>query len=124
MAEVTLLIGDREHKIACKDGDEAQVRRIGAKLDARWAAAHRASGGLNAERSMLFIALMLADALDEAEQATRTAVSEPGPGSGLAVPVTAFAPFQRTANSGPDLNELADRLEAIALSLENPAPSA
>lgn len=67
MGDVTLTIGDRRHAVACRDGEEDQLLRLGTLLDARWAAAQRASGGLNGERTMLFVALMLADALDEAE---------------------------------------------------------
>jgi cell division protein ZapA len=68
MADVTLTIGDRRHTVACPDGQEDQVRRLGTMLDAHWSTAARASGGLNGERTMLFVALMLADALDESER--------------------------------------------------------
>jgi cell division protein ZapA len=68
MADVTLTIGDRRHTVACPDGQEDQVRRLGTRLDAQWATAVRASGGLNGERTMMFVALMLADALDEADR--------------------------------------------------------
>lgn len=107
MGEVVLSIGDRQHRIPCKDGTEDQFRRIATKLDSRWAAAERASGGMNAERSMLYVALMLADALDEAERGASPMPSAPAPPPAL-----------------PDLDQLADRLEAIAAALEKPAQSA
>ena len=113
MGEVVLSIGDRQHRIACKDGTEDQFRRIATKLDSRWAAAERASGGMNAERSMLYVALMLADALDEAERGAALMSSAPAP---------ALAPAPAPAL--PDLDQLADRLEAIAAALEKPAQSA
>ena len=94
MADVTLTIGDRRHSVACPDGQEDQVRRLGKMLDARWGAATRASGGLNGERTMLFVALMLADALDEAER-------RPAADADTAM-----------------LERVADRLEALAASLE------
>ena len=110
MAEVLLSIGDRQHRIACKDGTEDEFRRIATKLDARWTSAERASGGRNSERTMLFVALMLADALDEAERQPRgTATPQAIPGDD---PVL------------PDLNRLAERLEAIANTLENLSQSA
>ncbi len=102
MAEVTLTIGDRRHQVTCRDGEEAQLRRLGEMLDQRWAMANRASGGLNAERTMLLIALMLADSLDQAEN-------------------------RPSADGGPSpayLARLADRLETLAESLEKPAPDA
>lgn len=95
MAEVTLCIGDRDHRIACADGQEARLTALGVMLDARWSGARRASGGINYERTMLYIALMLADALDEAQATPRPAVG---------------------ARSGDDA--LAERLEAIANALE------
>lgn len=100
MAEIMLKIGDRQHKVACKDGTEDHLRRIAAMIDSRWTTATRASGGLSDERSMLFVALMLADALDEAEQRPSAA-----PAGAVVEPVV------------PDLDRLADRLEAIAAAL-------
>jgi len=101
MAEVTLTIGDRRHNVTCRDGEEAQLRKLGEMLDQRWPSANRASGGLNAERTFLLIALMLADSLDAAEN--RPSGDGPGP---------AF------------LNRLAERLEGIADALEKPVAGA
>lgn len=100
MATVTIEIGGRSHQIACRDGEEARAQMLGRMLDERWPAAHRASGG-NAERAMLFVALMLADSLDEAQG---------GPPSGSAVSEAALA-------------AIADRLEALANTLEQAAPT-
>ncbi len=75
-------------------------------IDSRWGAANRASGGNNAERSMLFVALMLADALDEA-------ASQP-----VAPPQT-IADVDNTL-----LARIADRLEALAETLEQPGTNA
>ena len=99
MAEVTLIIGDRRHTVACRDGEEDQLRRLSALLDSRWSTAARASGGLNVERTMLFVALMLADSLDEAER-------RPADGAGADL-----------------LDQLADRLEDIASALEKSSPN-
>jgi len=100
VSEVTLTIGGRRHIVACHDGEEAQVRRLGDMLDQRWASAERAAGGLNGERAMLFVALMLADALDETDRR-----SPDGAGEAL-------------------LARVADRLEALADTLEKPGASA
>jgi cell division protein ZapA len=95
MAEVTLTIGGRAHQVVCRDGEEMQVERLGRMLDQRWADADRAAGGLSVERAMLFVALMLADDLQEAQRNPAAAPTLP-PG-------------------------LADRLEAIAATLEESA---
>ncbi|MBY8828574.1 cell division protein ZapA [Hephaestia mangrovi] len=99
MAEVTLTIGGRHHQVLCRDGEEAQVERLGRMLEERWADADRAAGGLSAERAMMFVALMLADDLDEARRNPAAA-----------------------ADAAPALPPgLADRLEAIAAALEQSA---
>lgn len=99
MTEVTLTIGGRRHVLACRPEQEEQFARLGRLLDERWAAANRAAGGIGGERAMLFVALMLADALDEAE---RRPPPEPLPAPG----------------NDELLERLADRLEALAASLE------
>lgn len=100
MAEVTLTIGGRPYPVLCRDGEEGQVVRLGQMLVDRWADADRAAGGLSAERAMMFVALMLADDLDEA---LRNASSD---------------------NAAPALPPgLADRLEQIAAELEETTPT-
>ena len=101
MAEVTLTLGERRHIVACRDGEEARLRQLGAMLDERWAMASRAAGGLGTERALLITALMLADSLDEAQQ-------RPPVDGGI---------------NDAALERLATRLEAIATALEEPAPA-
>ena len=67
MAEVRLTIGGRSHVVACRDGGEADLEALGRRLDAHSAIAARAAGGQGGERTMLYIALMLADELAEAQ---------------------------------------------------------
>ncbi|MGU3391027.1 cell division protein ZapA [Sphingomonas sp. M1A8_2b] len=96
MAQVMLDIGGRPHAVACRDGEESRVRLLGAMVAERWATADRAAGGLSAERAMLFVALMLADDLDEA----------------------AHRPPEGSAVSEIALTRIADRLEGLAQALE------
>lgn len=115
MAEVTLTIGGRQHRVACKDGSEDHLRRMAAMLDERWPAANRAAGGISTERAMLFVALMLADTIDELGQQ-----------GGMAVPATATTPPPSDAPTAEDtalLGRIAARLEAIADRLEVDAPT-
>lgn len=97
MGQVTLTIAGRAHGIACRDGEEFQLERLGALLDRHADTARRAAGG-NAERTLLFLALILADELDEAQRHPPGGVS----------PVL--------------LDNLADRLEAVAATLEDQGP--
>ena len=101
MAEVTLSIGQRAHRIACANGQEAHLERLGAMVAQRWDAAQRAAGGAGTERTMLLIALMLADALNDAERASATDTGD-----------------------AALLNEVARRLEAVATTLEDGLNSA
>ena len=102
MAEVTLMIGGRPHNVACRNGEEQRLSELGALLDQRWATAMRASGGMGGERAMLFVALMLADDLDEAQ--TRPPEGAPASEAMLA--------------------RVADRLESLADALEHGPASA
>ena len=95
MAQVTLHIGGRAHQVQCRDGEEAQLRRLGEVLARYWSTAERASGGATGERTMLFVALMLADALDEAER------RPPGEADAAL------------------MGRIADRLESVAAALED-----
>ena len=102
MAEVRLSIGGRTHVVACRDGGEAALEALGRRLDAHSGVASRAAGGQGGERAMLFIALMLADELVEAEAAQGGTV---GPSSAT-------------------LDRIADRLERLADTLENAGTNA
>lgn len=97
MAQVTLSIGGRPYSVACRDGEESRVRMLGEMIEQRWPSAARAAGATaGAERAMLFVALMLADDLDEAMN----------------------RPPEGAAVSEPALARIADRLEALANALE------
>ncbi|QNE31000.1 cell division protein ZapA [Sphingomonas sp. NBWT7] len=94
MARVTLEIGGNRWPVNCRDGEEAQVRKLGAMVEARWDRARRAAGDTDTARAMLLIALMLADELNDAKSAP---------------PPTDDVP----------LAYVADRLEALAAALEH-----
>lgn len=100
MGQVTLTIAGRSHNIACRDGEEPHLQRLGVLLDQHADTALRASGNVSSERTMLFLALILADLLDEAQR---------NPPGGVS-PVL--------------LDNLADRLEAVATALEDLGPDA
>ncbi|AIT05892.1 hypothetical protein MC45_05125 [Sphingomonas taxi] len=96
MANVTLTIGTRPFTVACRDGEEARLQQLGRMLHERWPTALRAAANIPGERAMLFVALMLADNLDEIQQ----------------------RPPEGAAVSEPALARIADRLEALANALE------
>lgn len=100
MAEISLGIAGRTYSIAAREGDEPHLRHLEAVIARHAEAAQRASGGISAERTLVYLALILADLLDEAERNPPTGVS----------PLL--------------LDRIADRLEAVAVALEEDAASA
>ena len=100
MADVTITIAGRGYTVACRDGEEPHLHRLESLMARHAETANRASGGLNSERTLLYLALILADLLDEAER---------NPPSGVS-PVL--------------LDHIADRLEAVASALEEDSAAA
>ena len=94
MGQVTLSIAGRSHIVACRDGEELHLQRLGAILSRHAETAVRAAGG-SYERTLVFLSLIMADLVDEAERNPSTGVS------------TVL------------LENLADRLEAVAATLED-----
>ena len=63
MAEVELTIAGRPYRLACRDGEEANLRAAGALVDAKSREALAGLGTLSESRQLLFAALLLADQL-------------------------------------------------------------
>lgn len=100
MAQVALMIGGRRYDLACRDGEEAHFQALGKMVDAKATEAARALGGVNESRQLLLAALLLADEINE-----RSGPPAPSVPAGLV----------------PAVEQLADRLEALAARLENSA---
>lgn len=98
MAEVELLVGGRHYSIACRDGGEDHLRTIAAHVDRKAAEARAAVGDVNEARQLLFAALLLADEIAENAGSAAPAPADPRIGAALA--------------------QLANRIEAVADSLE------
>ena len=74
MSEVALAIGGRSYKVACADGEEAHVRRLGEAIDAKLQSMAQLSG--QDSQNLLFGALLLADELHELRNANTAAAGE------------------------------------------------
>ena len=98
MADVELLVGGRKYSIACRDGGEDHLRTIAAHVDRKAAEARAAVGDVNEARQLLFAALLLADEMAENAGATAPPPADP--------------------RIGAALSQLANRIEAVADSLE------
>ena len=98
MAEVELTIAGRNYRVACRAGEEDNLRAAGALVDGKSKEALAGLGTLSESRQLLFASLLLADQIvDGREVALPT-----GPDPAL---------VERAAT-------IADRLEALADALE------
>ena len=95
MAEVALQVAGRTHIVACRDGEEPHLRLLAERLERHAATALHASGNGPPERTLLLIALILADELTEIER---------NPPQGLSPEL---------------LDRMAERLESVASALED-----
>ena len=99
MSNVDLTIGGRQFTVACAEGEESHVIGLGEMIDTKLAAMGGAAGQ-SETRMLLFAALLLADELHDTKS----------PGSEV----------EPAAATGAALSpESAQRLDAIALRLEN-----
>lgn len=80
MSEVTVRIAGRAYPIICDDGQEPRVAALANRIDAEATALSGAGGGVGEARLLLMSALMLADRLDEAEEALAAARANAGGG--------------------------------------------
>jgi cell division protein ZapA len=100
MAELDLNIAGRSYRIACRDGEEANLRTAAGLVDQKSREALAGLGALSEARQLLFASLLLADQLID-----KKAVQAPSPADQLA----------------EQADRLADRLERIAQALEQEA---
>jgi cell division protein ZapA len=104
MAEVELTIAGRPYRVACRNGEEENLRAAGALVDAKSREALAGLGTLSESRQLLFAALLLADQLVDGREVDLPTGPDP-------------ALVERS-------ERLAERLESIADALEQPAPNA
>ena len=104
MAEVDLTIAGRAYRVACRAGEEENLRAAGALVDAKSREAIAGLGTLSESRQLLFAALLLADQIVDG----RAELVDTGPDPALV----------------DRAKRLAERLEALADTLEKSAISA
>ena len=108
---IDLSIAGRTYQVACREGEEDSLRAAARLVDGKSREALAGLGTLSEARQFLFASLLLADQLmDDKPQAATAAASPPPP-----------------ARPDPALilraESLADRLESLAMVLENEAPN-
>lgn len=109
MAQVDLIIAGRTYQIACRDGEEENLRAAARLVDQKSREALSGLGTLSESRQLLFASLLIADQIIDG-------------GSGSAIPPPA-APAEDPIIA-ERVSALAERLEALAASLENESANA
>jgi len=99
MAQVDLFIAGRGYQIACREGEEENLKAAGRLVDAKSREALSGLGTLSESRQLLFASLLLADQIVDNQKGMAPAPPDPIVAERVAA--------------------LAERLEALAASLEN-----
>ena len=98
MAEVDITIAGRHYRVACRDGEEQNLKRAAEMVDAKSREALAGLGALSESRQLLFAALLLADQIVDGREVELPKALDP-------------ALVERT-------DRIAERLESIADTLE------
>jgi cell division protein ZapA len=99
MAQVDLFIAGRNYQIACREGEEENLKAAGRLVDAKSREALSGLGSLSESRQLLFASLLLADQIVDNQQG--------------------LAPAPADSIIAERVAALAERLESLAVSLEN-----
>ncbi len=108
MGQVSISIRGRQYSIACDDGQEAHLARLGRYLDQRAEQLAASAGSISDALLLVMVALVVADELTdtvaELENLNSTGTKE--------------AKAKADAETAGALKSLADRIERIAAQLE------
>jgi len=104
---IDLNIAGRTYQVACREGEEESLRAAARLVDGKSREALAGLGTLSEARQFLFASLLLADQLidDKPQSAAPPPPAEPDPALILRA------------------ESLADRLESLAMALENESPN-
>jgi len=113
VGQVSINIRGRQYQIACDDGQEAHLARLGRYLDQRAAQAAPVSGSVSEPLLLVMVALMVAD-----ELADTTTELEGLTAVGANAAKVAAARDDAEKEAVKVINDLSDRIERIAARLE------
>lgn len=109
MAQVTVTINERKYTVACDDGQEAHLSRLGGYVDKRVGELVAAVGQIGDAKLLVMVSLLVADELSDVYAEIETVKSS---GKGAA------AAAEAEERVGKSLENIADRIESIAARLE------
>jgi len=111
VGQVTINIRGRQYQIACDDGQEAHLARLGRYLDQRAEQVAKSTGAVNDALLLVMVSLMVAD-----ELADMSAEMESNSAANVAKVKAARDEAEKAAASA--IEGVADRIERIAATLE------
>jgi cell division protein ZapA len=109
MGQVSISIRGRQYQIACDDGQEAHLARLGRYLDQQAEQLVKQAGSINEPLMMVMVALTIADELGDANAKIDSLTSE-----------SKAAQEKIDNGTAALLTGLAKRIEDIAGALERP----
>jgi cell division protein ZapA len=109
MAEVTLSVGGRAYKLACRDGEEDDLRAAAGLLESRVTSLMEAHGAVAEPRLLLMAALLVSGELLERKSSEARLSPYPSPNPVAPAAAPDMAAFEA----------LAARAEALARQLED-----
>lgn len=68
MAQVTVTVSGRSYRMACEDGQEEHLVKLGERFDATITELRQALGEIGDQRLLVMAGLLMTDRLDETEQ--------------------------------------------------------
>lgn len=113
MGQVAISINGNNYKIACDEGQEERLMRLGAYVDERTAELVKSVGNVGDVRLMVMASLMVADKLFDANAEVEKLRAE------VVKNNQKDPPAKSDENLAPLVNAVADRIEDIAANLEN-----
>ncbi len=113
LGQVSITIRGRQHLIACDDGQEAHLARLGRYVDQRAAQMSTSAGSVSDVLLLVMVSLMVAD-----ELADVTAELEELNGAGASPVQARAAKLEAEKEAAKAIDNVAARIERIAVSLE------
>lgn len=113
MGQVAITINGKNYQIACDEGQEERLTRLGAYVDERTAELVKSVGNVGDVRLMVMASLLVADKLFDAIAEVEKLSAEAAQNKQKA------APAKPDDSLAPLVNAVAERIEDIADNLEN-----
>ena len=108
MAQVNITINGRKYQVACDDGQEAHLTRLGDYVDKRLNELVAAVGQVGVSRLLVMVSLLFADELSDMRSETESLrKNEDGSSS-----------IRAEEDIGALVEKMAERIESIAVGLE------